>query len=325
MIGSGRVRTFSALLLVAAVASCVPPEVDGPDWSEPFTPSPAPVFMPPRLHLDGADLRDPDGRLVKLRGVNVCAFEFDREGANWNGAIPALADPARWNANVVRMPVNQEWFLTDDDYVARVEARLDEAARAGLYVLLDVQWENGERTEPYSLNILRAPTFGFGNTTEAFWHRASGRFANRTHVLFDVINEPHDTPFDTLHVLMQRMVDRIEVRAPEQLIIVGGPDWAHSVEPWRLRPLRGNVVYAAHQYLPYDPPSAFALNFERTARDLPVLISEFLAEDAAYFDAVVDRAEAAGVDGWLPWAVGCGFTLDDDARFGARMRELNTP
>ena len=312
---------FVALLLIT---SCGVPDVDGPDWLEPTTPTAAPARMPPRLHLDGADLRDDAGHVVKLRGVNVCSLEFDSTGANWDGAIAVLSDPARWRANAVRMPVNQEWFLTEDAYVARVESLIDEAALAGLYVIVDVQWENAQRTEPYQLNILKAPTFGFGNTTEAFWHRASGRWSNRTHVLFDVINEPHDTPFDVLHTLMQRMVDRLSQRAPEQLVVVGGPDWAHSVEPWRQRPLKGNVVYAAHQYLPYDPPEKFNENFGRTSRELPVIVSEFLSEDDGYVDAVIDAAESAGVDGWMPWAIGCGFTLDEE-RLASRVRARTTP
>jgi hypothetical protein len=48
------------------------------------------------------------------------------------------------------MPVNQEWFVTDDAYVTRVEQIIDAAALRGLYVVLDVQWENAERTDPYS-------------------------------------------------------------------------------------------------------------------------------------------------------------------------------
>lgn len=320
------VRTAFLKVVVSlfVITACVPPEVPGPDWSEPTSPTPAPARTPSRLHVDGPDLRDEAGQLVKLRGVNVCALEFDLDGTNWNGAIPILSDSSRWNANVVRMPVNQEWFLTNDDYVTRVESRIDEAAVAGLYVVLDVQWETAERTDPYTDNILRAPTFGFGNTTEAFWHRASGRFSNRTNVLFDIINEPHDTPFEELHVLMQRMVERLARRVPDQLVVVGGPDWAHSVEPWRVRPLKGaNVIYAAHQYLPYDAPEDFALNFENTAREFPVLISEFLAEDDAYFATVIERAEASGVDGWLPWAIGCGFNLDDDDRLAVQLRALN--
>lgn len=64
---------------------------------------------------------------------------------------------------------------------------------------------------------------------------------------------------------------------------------------------------------------------------LPVLVGEFLAEElnADYANAVIDAAEQGGLEGWLPWAIGCGFDEDDDARsepmvsVARRMRELN--
>jgi hypothetical protein len=316
------------------VGGCGPAE-PGPDWTEPVSPTPAPASAPPRLHVEGATLRDEAGREVRLRGVNVCALEFDVEGANWqlqpDGGSPlldTLADPARWGANVVRMPVNQEWFLTDAAYVERVERLIDAAGLRGLYVLLDVQWEHAQRTEPYHLNILKVPTFGGGDTTEAFWHLASSRFANRTHLLFDLINEPHDTPAAEVSTALQRLVDRLRQRSAEPLLIIGGPDWAHSVGWYRDHPLRGeNLVYSAHQYLPYDGPAQFFENFERTAEVAPVLLGEFGVEAAevdgrAWQEVLVERAEAAGVDGWLPWAIGCGFQVDDDVSGPPQVRQL---
>lgn len=281
-------------------------------------------------------LRDVNGNEVRLRGLNVCSLEFDSSGANWqfdeaDGGSPlldALVDPTKWNANVVRMPVNQEWFVTDSAYVARVEKIIDLCAERGLYVLLDVQWENAERTEPYQLNILKQPTFGFGNTTEAFWHLASGRFANRDNLLFDVINEPHDLAPEELARVMQKMVDRLNERAPQTPVIIGGPDWAHSVDFFRTRPLLGtNVIYSAHQYLPYDTVEKFEGNFERAAGRLPVLVAEFGPSDASWTNTLIDRAEASGVDGWLGWAIGCDVSVDDFATsaMAARMRELNAP
>ncbi|MFZ5446070.1 MAG: glycoside hydrolase family 5 protein [Myxococcota bacterium] len=314
-----------ACFVFVVLAAACGPDAPGPDWTEPVQPTPAPPGAPPPLHVEGATLRDEAGREVRLRGVNVCALEFDAAGTHWqlqpDGGSPvldALADRTRWAANVVRMPVNQEWFLTDEAYVARVEALVDAAAVRGLYVLLDVQWERAQRTEPYHLNILRVPTFGAGNTTEAFWHRASSRFANRPHVLYDLVNEPHDTPAEEVSAAMQRLVDRLRTRSAAPVLVIGGPDWAHSVAWYREHPLRGgNLVYSAHQYLPYDGVDQFAENFERTAEAAPVLLGEFSAERAevdgrAWQAVLVERAEAAGVDGWLPWAIGCGFTVDDD-------------
>lgn len=287
-------------------------------------------------------LKTTDNRSVRLRGVNVCSLEFDETGATWqlqpDGGSPlldGLVDTTRWGANVVRMPVNQERFLTDDVYATRVERIIDASAQHGLYVLLDVQWERAERTEPYQLNILKEPTFGEGNTTEAFWLKASGRFSNRTNLLFDLINEPHDVPFEQVREKLQQLIDSLAIRAPETPVIAAGPDWSHSVRAYRDRPLRGaNVIFSAHQYLPYDPPEKFDENFVQTAAVLPVLLGEFDVADSPvdgrpYQTVLIERAEAAGVVGWLPWAIGCGMSLDDDrstrpaAQVAQLMRSLN--
>jgi endoglucanase len=268
----------------------------------------------------------------------VCSLEFDREGANWqlsatgSAVLATLADPTRWKANVVRIPVNQQWFLEDEAYVLRVERLLDEANDRGLYAILDVQWEVGRALEPYHLNILELPTFGEGNTTEAFWLKASGRWQNRTNLLYDLINEPHGYGAETTAQAMQSLVNGIRQRTPDAVIIIGGPDWAHSVDNYRVQPLEGGqLVYSAHQYLPYDPPSAFPDRFLRAAETLPVLLGEFLADEKNpdYVKALVEAAEGSNVVGWLPWAVGCGFDINDDqtrepTSFLARaMRELN--
>lgn len=320
------------VLVAVALAGCGPPE-PSLDWTTPATPTPAPLRSPERLHLDGRVLTNASGREVRLRGLNVCSFEFDATGANWklqadggSELLDVLVDPQRWNVNVVRVPVNQEWFLTDEAYVRRVEQVIDAAAVRDAYVLLDVQWERGLKTEPYQLNILKEPTFGEGNTTEAFWLAASGRFANRANLLFDLINEPHDVPFDRLHLSFQRLIDRLAERAPETLIIAAGPDWAHSVRSYRDRPLtKGRVVYSAHEYLPYDVPATFEDHFESTAAVLPVLVGEFDARDEQvdgrlYAEVLIERAEAAGAVGWLPWAIGCELGADDDRGTGAGAR-----
>jgi hypothetical protein len=309
--------------LLVLLAACGGP-LTTLDWTQAASPTPAPVTSPPALHLEGRALRDDRGATVHLRGLNVCSLEFDATGSTWklttdggSELLDVLADRSRWAATVVRVPLNQEWFLTDDAYVARVEQVVDAAATRGVYAVLEVQWERGVKTDPYFLNILPEPTFGAGNTTEAFWHRAAGRFSNRRNVVFELINEPHDVPFERLHEAFQALVDGLHQRAPGVLVIASGPDWAHSVEAWGRRPLRGDVIYSAHQYLPYDEPSVFAKNFEATAATLPVLIGEFdasgaLVDGRPFHEVLVERAEAAGTVGWLPWAIGCGLAVDDD-------------
>lgn len=311
------------------------------DWSQTVSPSSAPSKQMPSLRVDGNRILEAvSGGPVRLRGVNVCSLEFDRQGLNWKArtgpevseVIRILSDPQRWKANAIRMPVNQEWFLGDDAYVELVEKLIDEANSHGLYVLLDVQWEVGAKLEPYHRNILELPTFGEGNTTEAFWHKATGRWSNRTNLLYDLINEPHGHSDTTTALFMQTLVDAIRLRDQKTVIVIAGMDWAHSVDYYREHPLRGeNLVYSAHQYLPHDPPESFPLRFAHAAKQRAVLLGEFLAEEGQtqYAQQLVEAAESSEVNGWLPWAIGCGFDENDDSKkdtliyLSRKMRELN--
>ncbi len=327
------------LYLAFALAACGGPQpVATLDWSQPPQPTTAPLVQLARLSVDGTRLLGAGGQAVRLRGVNVCSLEFDREGAIWklNGAssavIASLADPARWKANVVRMPVNQQWFLEDEAYAARVEALIDDANAHGLYVLLDDHWEQGKTLDPYQDNILELPTFGSGNTTEAFWLKATSRFANRTNLLYDLINEPHGHGDDETAAAMQELVSAIRRRDAAAVIVVGGMSWAHTVDHYRTHPLTGgNLVYSAHQYLPSDRADGFDQRFGNAAKVVPVLVGEFLADadHLEYAKALVAAAESDGANGWLPWAVGCGFDESDDQQaeplvfLSSQMRALN--
>lgn len=283
-------------------------------------PTAAPANPLPRLSVSGTQLRT-DAGPVRLRGVNVCSLEFDATGANWeldasgSAVLAALADPARWHANAVRMPLNQQWLLEDETYRAKVEQLIDDANARGLYVVLDDQWEVGMTLDPYDKNILKLPTFGEGNSTEAFWLLVTSRWANRTNLLFDLINEPHDKGDDETKEAMQVLVDALRTRDAQTPIVVGGMNWAHSVAFYAAHPLSGaNLIYSAHQYLPYDGTDSFGDHFVKPAAKIPVLVGEFLADekDVGYALSVADAAESAGAVGWMPWAIGCGFAKDSD-------------
>ena len=340
-----RISRLAPVLLFCALAACSeadPFDVPGPDWDAPVDPSAAPAVPMPRLEVRGNALVTVEGgRPVRLRGLNVCGLEFDEAGAVWelgeggSGLLATLSDPARWSANAVRVPVNQQWFLEDEPYVRTVERLIDDANDRGVYVLLDLHWEQGRTLDPYTRNILEVPTFGLGNTTESFWHKAVSRFANRTNLLYELVNEPHDWPADRTARAMQALADRVRRRQGDAVVVIDGMDWAHSVDYYREHPLAGaNLVYAAHLYPPHDPPASFGQDFVDAARSLPVLIGEFSAEESLvdgvlYQQWVVEVAEASGAVGWLPWAVGCGIDQDGDTRreplayLSRRMRELN--
>lgn len=328
------VKGIGIITVAMLTFGCGPTPVAVLRWGT-VHPTPAPRASPPHLLLEGVSLQA-EGKRVRLRGVNVCSLEFDHEGTIWalgaggGGLLARLADPTRWNANVVRVPVNQQWFIEDEAYRVTVERVLDDAAVRGLYVILDDQWEHAGRTDPYEKNILEVPTFGEGNTTENFWWTALSRWSNRGNLLIDLINEPHGRPENEVREALQTLVDAIRLSAPSHLIVLGGPDWGHSVAPWAKAPLQGTgLLYSAHQYLPWDEASSFETKWREPSTRVPVLIGEFLAdtEHLDYAQTLIDAAESAPVNGWLPWAIGCGLseevTTEPAATIAAALRRLH--
>lgn len=135
------------------------------------------------------------------RGVNFPSFEYacaqgwgySRESAN----AATAAAIAAWNANVVRVPLNQDCWLgtngapagvgrTAAGYRAAVAAFVGQLNAAGLAVILDLHsWRTkpdgnivGQRAMPDSASL-------------TFWSSVATTFASNPSVIFDAFNEPY--------------------------------------------------------------------------------------------------------------------------------------
>src|SRR5437588_11145976 len=68
-----------------------------------LVPSPVP------LHVAGNLLKDPNNTTVVLRGVDIPSLEYYPEGVNIQQSLALSIND--WHANVIRLPVNQDyWF-----------------------------------------------------------------------------------------------------------------------------------------------------------------------------------------------------------------------
>ena len=61
------------------------------------------------LHVVGNTIEDPTGNTVILRGVNISSLEWRTDGDNVMQAVDLALDT--WDANLIRLPVNEDfWF-----------------------------------------------------------------------------------------------------------------------------------------------------------------------------------------------------------------------
>ena len=196
----------------------------------------------PWLHVDGNKIKDPQGNVVVLRGLvftSIDVVEFWHGGAiNMIDRITDKSDSQGnspgWYPKVLRIPIAPPYsaginwplpFTPDDDslYNDILRPVVDYCADKDLYAI--ICW--GYCTDTWSK---------FAQTSE-FWRYMAPRFANDSHVLFELFNEPvnpigSDTDnWISVRTDMQTWVDIIRSYAPNNIILVGGPIWSMAIGP----------------------------------------------------------------------------------------------
>jgi hypothetical protein len=169
------------------------------------------------LHVAGAQLVDPNGNPVVLRGVNISGLESYPTGLTGDAnQVLRSADVALndWHANLIRLTVYSDfWFGHDEGvglgevdptpYRALVDQIVAKAAAQNAYVMLTV-WGSDMGDQTLRPDLRDLPDDG----TNAFWQNAATHtmlvdaqgngvvngpsYANNPAVMFDPFNEPHD-------------------------------------------------------------------------------------------------------------------------------------
>ena len=245
-----------------------------------------------------------------------------------------------WGANVIRLPVNQEWVLTREDYAADLDQIIDWAAQEGAYTIIDLHWFDDHRT----FGGDKVPPLPEENSNR-FWYALASRYKGQTAVLFDIFNEPHLPPKDKgflappattdaewikqWHTWAQRLVATIQTADPKRVVLVSGWDWASDLRNFPVRfgggqPLE-NVVYSGHIYRQEEPDKRFRSVEDIKTRlggaSLRATYPVFLAEWGG--DTKRDRDPAKGAvslpAGWDQTILGWGTDLEAYLRANHRF------
>ena len=282
----------------------------------------------PPLHVEGRYLKDPTGHTVVLRGVAL-ADPVDVAHRDAGLTTPALLERLTnaddgFYTRVVRLTVYPDIWLEDPEGYFRdfYDPVVERATELGLYVIVD--WHE---ISDVDLVIER---------TAAFWEFMAPQYADRTNVLYEIFNEPMDNAnpsWATWKAVAQLWVDQIRAVAPDNIILIGGPNWDQQIAGAATDPLVGdNLVYVGHIYpiaastllLPTSP-------IAQAAAEHPVMITEWGFRQA-------DTEVAAGTVGsfgeplrafveerGLSWTAWCADTVWAPTMFDADWNLLVGP
>lgn len=281
-----------------------------------------PPIAPDGYYVQGNGIYDGGGELHIFRGVDRPSLEWNPEGEGISQADIQLI--AGWNANVVRIAINQGYWLQGSvAYNANYQSQVDQVVQwveaAGMDVILDLHWSDKGDLGQWPGQQRMAD-----QNSIAFWESVANIYKDDGRVFFELYNEPHDVGWDVWldggpsgdgfqAVGMQQLYDTVRGVGADNLVLVGGLNYAYDLSGVPANRVEGyNIVYATH---PYDfggkQPDDWPDDWGFLADTDPIFVTEFGSFDCNpnYTQQLLDYAEARGLS-WSAWAWypgGCGF------------------
>ena len=229
----------------------------------------------PWLHVQGNLLKDPSGNTVILRGVDLTDLAVvTKHGKTAPQLIDLATDSAQgWYAHVVRLAVYPDaidqtagWNANPDAYFnTYLNPAINECVARQIYCIIDWHY-----ITDYSSGAVNTATTNF-------WNYVAPRYANTPNVIFELYNEP-TTPnnWSTWKSTAQPWVNLIRAAAPNNIILIGSPQWSQTTNNAASSPFSGsNLMYVVHIYPQHGGQSTWDSWVGNTSNTVPYFITEY--------------------------------------------------
>lgn len=184
------------------------------------------------------------------------------------------------------------------------------------------------------------PNAALSEEVELFWDAVAPRYADESHVLYEVYNEPTNPgmwddpleqdwaaePWEWWLETAQPWVDLIREHASRNVVIIGNPGWTQSPEGALLEPFDGdNLAYAYHIYAQHDVSQQEGWDeagpngdgTKRVYEEYPLFVTEWgwnadqIEADANvvadYGDPFLEWMESSDAIHWQAWNFDAGW------------------
>lgn len=115
--------------------------------------------------------------------------------------------------------------------------------------------------DPHNYLIYNGATLTSTSTFQTFWTNLAKEFVNNDHVIFDIMNEPHDVDASIVFNMNQAAINGIRSTGAKQLILAEGTSWT-GAWTWttsgnsnyfgNIKDSANNTAIEMHQYLDSD-------------------------------------------------------------------------
>jgi endoglucanase len=242
-----------------------------------------PVKEHGQLKVTGTLITDARGNPVVLRGMsfgwhNWWPRFYNKEAVSW------LAKD--WTCNVVRAAMGIE---PDGGYIkdpqgskAKVEAVVDGAIAAGIYVIID--WHS------HNINLKEA---------KEFFTQMATKYGKYPNVIYELFNEPDQESWAEVKAYSTELISTIRAIDPDNIILVGNPHWDQDIHLVAADPIANgtNIMYTVHFYAATHKQYLRDRCDAALKKGIPIFISESAGMEASGNGPVND----AEWESWINW------------------------
>ncbi len=229
-----RPTLFLSALVTLLLAACD----TVPTTPPPAAVAPGVVSAHGRLRAAGNRIVGQDGQPVSLAGISYGWSQW--EAARFYNAGTVNWLKSDWHAAIIRAPlgIHEEdgYFQHPERNKARVMHAVDAALAADLYVLIDWHDHNAHLHTEQSI---------------AFFTEMARRYGGRPNIIYEIYNEPKTgyTWAKDVKPYAEKVIAAIRAIDPDNLIVVGTPNWSQDVDVAAADPVKDvNVAYSLHFY-----------------------------------------------------------------------------
>ena len=237
------------------------------------------------LQVSGNQIINKNGAPVSLAGNS-----FFWSNDNWGGERfynPEVVEWLKkdWKTTIVRASMGVEdpggYLDNKTGNKDRIKIIVDAAIEKGLYVIID--WHSHHAED---------------NTEEAmlFFEEMASMYGHHNNIIYEIYNEPLDISWsDTIKPYAVSVIQAIRSIDPDNIIVVGTPEWSQRVDLAAADPITGfsNIAYTLHFYTVYHHQWLR----DRASEALESGIALFVTEWGSIGYSIID-SEA---NKWMTW------------------------
>ena len=260
-----------------------------------------------RLRVDGNRIVGADGQPVSLAGVSFGWSQW--EAAPYYNAKVVNWLKQDWHCTIVRAALGLDptgYLSHPEENKRRVCAVVDAAIAADLYVIID--WHDHHANEHTDLAV-------------AFFQEMARKYGRHPNILYEIFNEPIKglTWAADVKPYAEKVVGAIRAIDPDNLIVVGTPNWSQDVEIAAADPVKAaNIAYTLHFYAGTHKEGLRAKAVTALNQGAALFVTEWGTCDASGAGGVDVESTKAWMEFMRHWQLShCNWGIYDKAETAA--------